>query len=262
MYSLLKNSTLSFHKFHLLLENVDEEAIKNLHNGLKEFKSIYEIEIVNFEHLETAFSLHSNKMTNLKLIMLDNFNDDRMLYLDVDLVVDLDIAELWNVELGNNAVAAVKYTKNVNQMDAAFLKKNLNKDNTDYLNAGVLLINVPKFKEKVNFATYGRFLSDKTVTNNDETLLNLLLFDNILFISNKFNCLIHKKTKLNKKESNKIYHYIGMPKPWHWGFSLISGNALKFNDYNTTIFPNQNFLQDFKVLRKFWKSYIRLLLKF
>lgn len=60
---------------------------------------------------------------------------DKILYLDIDMMVNKDISELYNVDISNYEYAAVK-----EKYGSVFIWP-------DYINAGMLLLNIKKIKE-------------------------------------------------------------------------------------------------------------------
>lgn len=60
---------------------------------------------------------------------------DKILYLDIDMMVNKDIAELYNIDISNYEYAAVK-----EKYGSVFIWP-------DYINAGMLLLNIKKIKE-------------------------------------------------------------------------------------------------------------------
>ena len=60
---------------------------------------------------------------------------DKILYLDIDMMANKDIAELYNVDISNYEYAAVK-----EKYGSVFIWP-------DYINAGMLLLNIKKIKE-------------------------------------------------------------------------------------------------------------------
>jgi lipopolysaccharide biosynthesis glycosyltransferase len=76
---------------------------------------------------------------------------DKVIYLDVDTIVQDDISNLWNIDLGDYTVGAVQdYSKTVDCKWAGipnYKQLGLNGD-TKYFNSGVLLINPKKWRKE------------------------------------------------------------------------------------------------------------------
>lgn len=126
-------------------------------------------------------------------------NIDKIIYLDADLVVNLDINELWQIELNEKILGVVP---------VSFQK--LNEPVKDYFNSGVLLINVPAFRKAektLNDAI--KFMSENPkYEGNDQEILNYCFAKNALKMPMKFNrlvkwCRYYNETRINKM----IYHF-------------------------------------------------------
>lgn len=73
---------------------------------------------------------------NLMRIVLTKIlpNEDKVLYLDIDTIVNDDISELWDIDISNYYAAGVRDTPDLNK-------------NGLYVNAGVMLFNLKKMRE-------------------------------------------------------------------------------------------------------------------
>lgn len=70
---------------------------------------------------------------------------DKVLYLDIDIFVNQDLTELWNTNLENNAIAAC-YDPFIETHKPEY-KATIGLEHSHYyINAGVLLINIEKWK--------------------------------------------------------------------------------------------------------------------
>lgn len=70
---------------------------------------------------------------------------EKMIYLDSDIIVNLDIAELWKINLGDKIFATVPEIANYESAEIMNYKplcRNNLVDVEDYFNAGVLLMNL------------------------------------------------------------------------------------------------------------------------
>lgn len=137
----------------------------------------------------------------------------KIIYLDSDTIVNLDIAELWQVNLGDNVLAAVSEIDNGTDVKKLF---NICADGfvkyEDYFNAGVLLINLKKFRDAKNVMLEGlnfvaqhddyRFL--------DQDILNYCFTKKRLKLPVKFNTFVKfARTCGDDMTHGKIYHFAG-----------------------------------------------------
>lgn len=154
---------------------------------------------------------------------------DKVIYLDSDIVVNLDIRELWNIKLGDKPLAAANET----EIDAARLKRSIALKYLivqklvaydDYFNAGVLLLNLNFLRgddESINRGL--KFLSEHPqMVWLDQDVLNYLYAANHLKLSEKFDVFVDvERTKSAEVKARRaIYHYAVE------ALSLNTGDAL------------------------------------
>ena len=125
---------------------------------------------------------------------------DKIIYFDSDIIANLDIKELWEIDLGENVLGVIlRRHQKINPPEG---------DNY-YFNAGVLLINVPAFRnEEANLKNTLKLMAEKSPSSaNDQELLNYYFEKRTLHLPVKFNRLI--KWERRQKATNiyeKIYH--------------------------------------------------------
>lgn len=139
---------------------------------------------------------------------------DKVLYLDVDLLVLGSIAKLFQYDIDNYYFAGVKdilYKENTDRL-------NIGK----YCNAGVLLLNLKKMRED----DMQRKLFSYTAKNHsrivygDQDVINTVLQAHIKYLPDKYNVQVgpyemsNKYNSLAKSSEAVIMHFIGAAKPW------------------------------------------------
>lgn len=148
---------------------------------------------------------------------------DRILYLDIDIIVTGNIREIYEVEFNNNLFMALPDTSS----GIENFKKNLHMKNSDvYVNVGVLLMNLKQLRKEFDLDKmigYAVKHPDK-VPNCDQDLINKFYHDRIGYLDWKYNYearfhsvleifayFIQRKWLLNEV---RIIHYMGQKKPW------------------------------------------------
>lgn len=160
---------------------------------------------------------HFSIVTYYRLFIASLFPEyDKILYLDCDLIVTGDIAELYQTETGDNILAAVPdqfvcNTEAFRQYAAAAVGV----DPDRYFNAGVLLINLKAFREQ---AIEERFIElitayDFDLLDPDQAYLNYLCGDKTLLLPNGWN---KAPTTLACEGKKNIVHYNLYKKPWQY----------------------------------------------
>lgn len=217
--------------------------------GLADGKSGVSIRFVNVveadRELQSDVGCYYAVETNYRLLLFSELfqNYRRMLYLDCDIIVTGDVGELFDVDLEGKSAAGVEdvgfrwlaYTKR-----AIFLDNKpynvLNyctdvlgmKDPGSYVNAGVLLLDLEKCRQKVSFRDVVETLHSRNFFYNDQDVLNILLEGNIKQVDCKWNYMnnIAFYLECDRKEFRELYldlrredyriiHYISAKKPWN-----------------------------------------------
>lgn len=150
---------------------------------------------------------------------------DKAIYLDCDLIVNMDIGELYSVELGDKLLAAVldahsywKDGKPRSQYKKMIEYHGLVPES--YINTGVMVMNLKKVRE---VSTGDNICIEKTLASvrdnipcyyPDMEIINSLLADwrdSILFLDERFN-LWHNAVHLGIHDlQNTIFHFVMKP---------------------------------------------------
>ena len=144
---------------------------------------------------------------------------EKIIYLDSDIIVNLDIAELWQIDLGDKPLAAAPEAV-INYLDHPFyaktkflmVKKLVAYE--DYFNAGVLSMNLNFLRGDEKNLTHGlEFLNaHPEMENFDQDALNYLYAKDCVKLPEKFDVFIgiERRTPSRKNKLRKaIYHYAG-----------------------------------------------------
>lgn len=141
---------------------------------------------------------------------------EKVIYLDSDVIVNLDIKELWQIELSDKPLAAANET----EIDDARLKISISLKYLivqklvaydDYFNAGVLLLNLNFLRNDEASINRGlKFLSEHPqMIWLDQDVLNYLYAANYVKLAEKFDVFVDvERTKSAKVKARRaIYHY-------------------------------------------------------
>lgn len=162
----------------------------------------------------------------------------KVLYLDSDLVVCGDIAELYDTEIGDSAIGAVRdidYLANLNCNDGARLEyttKQLKMRNPyDYFQAGVLILNTDVMRQIHSVEEWLRIASESTdYIYNDQDILNAECEGRVTYIGQEWN-VMHNcfgrtyklfplapadvyREHLSARKHPHVIHFAGAEKPW------------------------------------------------
>lgn len=141
---------------------------------------------------------------------------DKVLYLDCDIVVVGDISKLYNTNMEDKWIAGV--TERIIYNDEVFskyVKVTTGVDPINYINSGILVMNLKKLRE-VNLAEQFMYVLSKynvDVIDPDQAYINFLCRDNIKYLPNGWN----KEPLPEPAEGGlNIVHYALYKKPWQY----------------------------------------------
>ena len=156
------------------------------------------------------------------------FQYDKVLYLDCDLVVLNDVAELYKYDLGDNILGAANNIVNRNM--EKYITHTLGISVEEYINSGVLLINTKKFLEaNIKEKCFVVLTNMPTLWCPDQDILNITCNKNILFLEDAWNFQwqhiwpensgqelieLYKERFKAAYANHYIVHYTSVLKPW------------------------------------------------
>ena len=263
-------------KFYVFNDDLPSEWFQLMRNRLKVIGS----EIVNVKktdhnlrnfHLPNAILSYA---TFFRYFIADEVQEDRVLYLDSDMIVHSKLDDLFTLDLQGYAIAAVQDFNHEGWLTT--------------FNAGMLLIDAKKWREKNSTQN----LLELTAQHHehvygDQGVLNMYFGDQWLHLDKEYNFMVgldqflHLSGNKEWYQSDyygnyepKIIHYTSESKPWthitltrfrklwwfyyglNWNDVLLSSDITKrsFNElvgaplYHTCIFTNSAFMESLDYL--------------
>ena len=201
-------------KIYLLNQDIPQEWFSQIRIYLQEMGG----DLIDCKLIGSQYKMnwsnklpHINHMTFARYFIPDFVTEDKVLYLDSDLIVTDDLTDLFELDLDENYLAAAR------SCFGAGLG----------FNAGVLLINNKKWRSE----TIRQKLIELTekehenVKEGDQSILNMLFKDQYSLLDDKYNFQIGFDAGAAEKNhtfifeipltpSPKILHYISPDKPW------------------------------------------------
>ena len=221
--SLIDNASKNYYySIKILYTNINEENKKRINK--------YQRDNVNIEFVDLNYYIEKvkdklytrdyyTKTTYFRLFIANLYPQyNKAIYLDSDIIVLGDISELYNVELGNNLIAAapddVIQTTKVFQ---EYAEKVVGvADYRNYFNAGILLMNLDEFR-KFNFQEKFLYLLEtiKFTVAQDQDYLNRLCKGKVKIIHKGWDRMPIAVDDIPIEEI-KIVHYNLADKPWRY----------------------------------------------
>ena len=168
---------------------------------------------INFlrEKISTILGSRFSVGTFYRLLIKKILGGGKVIYLDADIIVNLDIAELWQQDLQNFPVAAVpEIDATQNYMIAnKFLLNTGFVKLENYFCAGVMIFNLDKLNENFFYDGVQFLANNPSCEAFDQDILNAFFSENYLKLEEKFDAFVAVNRKLNLPVARKIYHYAG-----------------------------------------------------
>ncbi len=206
------------------LSRRSKRRLEKLNKGKEDF-----VHLIFTEMQETLEGISDRKETRLKadcftptiyyrIFLPEMFPQyDKGIYLDSDLIVRADIAELFNVEMGKNILAAcTDMSTQSNELFCEYFDNAVGVPHDKYFNSGVLVMNFRKMREE-EFCEHFLYLLNKydfDTVAPDQDYLNALCNGRVKYLGFEWNTM--PANGYMHIDEPKIVHYNLFFKPWHY----------------------------------------------
>jgi lipopolysaccharide biosynthesis glycosyltransferase len=213
-------------EFHVLTEGFTERARRKVVDSLPQGSVSIRWVAVDLSRFGDFAGLpHTvSKMTYSRLLIPSIFRDtvSKVLYLDTDLVVLDDLGELWDIDLEESVVGAVldRWDQNIKRGDKL---GDLDLSDVprvkDYFNAGVLVIDLDRWREKRISEKALDYLTRYPLSPfADQDALNVACDGVWKKLHPRWNFQNHFEQNISSMQSKQrpgIIHFVGKEKPWN-----------------------------------------------
>lgn len=207
-------------------KNKIQKFIKKYSNVVIKFLSINKDKFSNCP-IHTIPGTHLSLATYYRLILSSLIHEDKVIYLDCDLIVKTSLKKLFNTIIDNYYIAGV--------IDILFTDNTRRLQLSKYVSAGVLLINLKLWREKNIERDFFNFIdiNKNKILYHDQDVINCVCQEKILYLDKFWNAQTCEYSGAYEGGWNKIgekayiIHFISDRKPW------VPGNKHPFKDeYN------------------------------
>lgn len=213
---------------------------------------------------------------------------DKMLWLDADILVRDDVAKLYATHMGDNWIAGCRWDygiigileherkQKLSKMRNYFTKTlGIRRPQEDYVNAGVLLLNLQAMREKNVQGKLLQAAQNPAMYFHDQCAINMVCHGHICYLDSMWNGLTgfkmdllpkkYREKALYDKQHRKIIHWAGSHKPWKepWCKAAVDWweEARRTPYYEEILYTNIGAIlqgEMNKKLKKLGKTYIEL----
>lgn len=206
MISLMENNQeFDNIKIYVLDNGISEKNKNNLMMWVNKYEK--KIVFYSFEHIEKKLKTDNKFPLSAygRLFLDEVVEEDKILYLDCDSVVNGSFYELWNMSMDDNICLGVQDNVSAYYKTVIGMKKN-----DIYINSGVLLIDLQKWR-KLNLQEQAVEVIRKfkgSVPHHDQGVINAICYGKIKRVHPKYNfqCPMFEYTPKQLKVLNKNYY--------------------------------------------------------
>lgn len=219
--------------FHILSDELSKTCLEKLDLLQKELSKIYPLQIKSYsipcDEFGANLAYKGTYVANLILktpSILDK-NINKVLYLDLDMLVLCDVREIFAIDLKDNYVAVAQNHTHFGS----------------WFNTGFVLMNLEKWREHDLEQKCIKYIQEYNPVLPDQSAINVCVEDKKLILSLAYNFYPHNKyykkdffndelTQMNATKNAillrgaKIVHFLQCPKPWNSAFLKSYKNQL------------------------------------
>ena len=222
--SMIKNASTDYdYKIYLLNTNITEDMRKRL-SALQNdnFEVIFTDVNEYLENVNKDLPIrhYYSNTTYYRFFIAELFPEyDKAIYIDSDTIVQGDISELYNTDIGDAYIGACHEQAMV-QVDVygTYAEKVVGVSRHNFFNAGMMLMNTKQFRDKQVLRKFIYHLGEYNfVVTQDEDYLNLICKDHVYWLDQRWNTELPESFFYDyDPRTAYILHYIMTNKPWHY----------------------------------------------
>lgn len=220
-------SSAAFHNSEARFAVLDMNISAQNRSRIDQLGELLNVSIDRIEVNEDAFShlsvvrSHLTRGTYLRFLIPHLFSqEDRVIYLDCDMVVMDSLHELDQVDLGTDIIAAVACPSPAsNEVMATGHVEG------SYINAGLLVMNLPLWRKENIVDKCMSILTDphRILLSEDQSAINIVAKGRIKYLPSRYNvytdyCAYKRVDEFPNFPA--VLHYVVSNKPWNWATNL------------------------------------------
>lgn len=246
VYSMLKNASSERCYDIVVLEKDISSHNKDIMRSFFSAFSHASLRFANVSGVISAYDLstsneHISVETYYRFLIQDVLPGyDKVLYLDSDLIIQGDVAELFDTDMGANLISAVidiDYLGNLNMSDGKRLEYSRQvlglRDPYGYFQAGVLVMNTAGLRGLHSVEEWLKIASEPKYIYDDQDILNASCQGRVTYLDNSWNVMNDCGGRIRNVFTfapadvydrfmeayahPRIVHYAGFEKPWKPG---------------------------------------------
>lgn len=188
LHSLIEHTSMAHrYRISILMEEIATEQQERILNMQTKNVSIRFVDVHPWtKEYQIPTVGHLSQETAYRLVLDQIFREqEKVVYIDADTLIFHDVAELFSIDIGEHVLGAV-----LGRLMSDFLpyvRDVLKFPLEDYFNAGILVINLPKFRRlNIGKRALSMLHSPKYLTR-DQDVLNILCHHDVQYLDGRWN---------------------------------------------------------------------------
>lgn len=252
--------------FHLYLKDFTEKDIQLLHATLQDYRDRVQLLVKDVDSIDlgSGKGISGNKMTYAIFAAFDQDESDHIIWVDADMIVLADLAEVWQplCASGKSAlVIARNPLSKAHHMERTVMQKYGMRDEDLFFNAAFVAVNSAKYRAMNGYKRALEFI-EKHPEQSDQGAMNYLFMNDFDQVDAKFNTPYwpHNREP-DLKPKDIICHFIGSPKPWDLFGDLLHPSFPIFKQWISRTAYASSFRWRYSSLSA-WKRFFRISYKY
>ena len=213
--------------------------------------SVYRLQRLSTDNVAVACICIRDRIANLRAMEYNHLtvasayrlvipdvlqHHEKAVYLDSDIIVNADVSDLFNIDIGNSILGAVRgYYNRDDDFMYPHITKTLGISEDSFFNAGVLIINISEFKNNgVAKKCFSLLATRQDLYFMDQCALNIACEGKVHFLPSRWNhewlylfgannaSLPSSREEFETCPDPAIIHYDGIEKPWDYPEQFLS----------------------------------------
>jgi lipopolysaccharide biosynthesis glycosyltransferase len=236
MQSIIVNSAPEDrHEFHVLTMGLTQESESRLLEIVTRGRATMHVHRLDVKRLTGFPETRHTLNTYLRLLLPEVLPEqEKIIYLDADLIVRGSLSQLWDFPIGNNAIAAAMDSMAILRGTTVEHFKTLQLPESHlYFNAGVLLLNLKVLREIQLIDILKEWATEHSnlMIHGDQDVLNVILVGKVAYFHLRWNLQVplidavqfgwrYTPEQAEAVADPIILHYVTVRKPWRREFKL------------------------------------------
>lgn len=215
------SSTVACPVFWVFSDEIESADLALLHSTLESTGRPFTLHLrsVDTAALQAFSKLTGSLAAYYRLLVPEQIESDRYLYLDVDTLCRTDLSAAMDLELAGRPVALCAECTMALSADKSVVDLLGAKGGGNYFNSGVMLVDRHRWREKNVTVRCLEFLSRHPVDYHDQSAINYVLHGDISSLPPRFNCYTNVRAhwpalRPPLEGSDRFLHFVDYPKPW------------------------------------------------